>query len=342
MAGLPTYTGASGSLALPDALIKSRDSLAYSTHAFWTQTTWKPARWQAKTPPIADGLPAGEQPQRIKHWQRNVVGYLLEFELMHALSFSATGGNTATITASDGQPLFHATRPAFNDFRQQLALVDSYSDLRGDRASEIVAQVLPQWSFWSSIVDLNTDRTPRTIELVGAALQFAMLCVMRTKHALACPRPIEYSGLIQPMIQTPAYAALPSGHATEAYMFATIMEALLGLVPGNPGDAQTQLQLYRQAHRIAENRVVAGLHFPVDSIAGKLLGQTLGRYFIHLCSAATNFTPSTFTGPGIGVAEPLADTGFATDAGTSQGSSRIIAANALLKEAWKSAQTEWR
>ena len=35
-----------------------------------------------------------------------------------------------------------------------------------------------------------------------------------------------------------------------------------------------------QAARIAINRTVAGVHFPVDSMAGQLLGLTVAEYFI--------------------------------------------------------------
>jgi hypothetical protein len=40
----------------------------------------------------------------------------------------------------------------------------------------------------------------------------------------------------------------------------------------------------RQANRIAVNRTVAGVHFPVDSVAGALLGLTLAEYLVNLCA----------------------------------------------------------
>jgi membrane-associated phospholipid phosphatase len=343
---MPTYTGATGSLALPDALIKSRESLAYGVSPYWTNPKWTPPRWQSRRKPIADGLPPGEDEDRLVDWQRNVVGFLVQTELLTSVTFVPTGSRSISIADKGGTTIISLSRPPLAHFLQQLSLVESYSELRADRASEIVAQVGPQWSFWSSIVNLNTDRTPRTIELIGHALQFAMLCVMRVKHALACPRPIEYSGLIQPMIQTPGYACLPSGHATEAYMFATIMEHLLMLVGSrNPADQEMQTQIYRQAHRIAENRVVAGLHFPVDSIAGKLLGQRLGRYFVSQCIGSKGSQEATFSGEQVpGEAEPSAGVKYGTDPGTSLGadSKTPTKPNAMLAKAWSLAAKEWR
>ena len=51
------------------------------------------------------------------------------------------------------------------------------------------------------------------------------------------------------------------------------------------------------AARIATNRVVAGLHFPVDNLAGRLLGHTLGEYVMaRLLGPGNNWQPRRFDG----------------------------------------------
>jgi hypothetical protein len=49
----------------------------------------------------------------------------------------------------------------------------------------------------------------------------------------------------------------------------------------------------RLASRVAINRTVAGVHFPVDSAAGAVLGLTLGHYFLSRC--ATGFVSYDWT-----------------------------------------------
>ena len=41
--------------------------------------------------------------------------------------------------------------------------------------------------------------------------------------------------------------------------------------------------LNRQAFRISFNRIVAGVHFPVDMAAGAVLGVALGEYMVGMC-----------------------------------------------------------
>jgi PAP2 superfamily len=137
----------------------------------------------------------------------------------------------------------------------------------------------PAIAYWSSIANLHPQRNRHTLELLGAALRLANHVEMRFKHALACRRPSEYSPQMQPMLATPGHGTLPSGHATEAHTVAQVLWALLSAADSSRDDAWFE-QLMRQASRIAVNRTVAGLHFPVDSAAGQLLGLTLGDYLV--------------------------------------------------------------
>jgi hypothetical protein len=50
------------------------------------------------------------------------------------------------------------------------------------------------------------------------------------------------------------------------------------------------------AERCAINRTVAGLHFPVDSAAGAILGLTLGQYLVARCSGASGYPAAGFDG----------------------------------------------
>jgi hypothetical protein len=75
-------------------------------------------------------------------------------------------------------------------------------------------------------------------------------------------------------------------------MFAGIMERLLNLT--NTADPTIDW-LRRLAHRVAQNRVVAGVHYPVDSVAGRLVGETLAEFFYSRCTQqAAKFMKARF------------------------------------------------
>ena len=115
------------------------------------------------------------------------------------------------------------------------------------------------------------SETKVTAEVMDAAWGWAELVVMALKHHMAVLRPFQRNSLILPVIETPGHGSLPSGHATMAAMTAQLFIDVLELKPDSP----RALALNRLARRIAFNRVVAGVHFPVDSLVGYTLGKHL-------------------------------------------------------------------
>jgi hypothetical protein len=238
-------------------------------------------------------LPPAHSARTLRRLQPNVRVALAELELTSGLEWPAPGdGVRASIGkrhAGGHQEALLFVRPQLDIFRDQTKKVLSYSDLRLERAAEVLAQVVPQSAAWSAIAGLTPERHRYTLELMGAGLRLAMLAVMHLKHALGVPRPMEFSPAVQPMILTPGYTAFPSGHATEAYFIARFLPKLVHTAAHIDAAHQrvsrqsVASQLHRLAFRVAENRVVAGLHFPIDSLGGQLLGHWLADYAGERC-----------------------------------------------------------
>ena len=84
------------------------------------------------------------------------------------------------------------------------------------------------------------------------------------------------------MIPSPGHGSWPCGHATEAFLTAALLESLLDAASphGSHNGADCREQLQRLAARISVNRTVAGLHYPVDNAAGRLLGTALAEFVV--------------------------------------------------------------
>ncbi|MDO9075249.1 MAG: PA-phosphatase [Rubrivivax sp.] len=212
----------------------------------------------------------------------------------HALD-AAMQMRAVALYASPGVdlPVVSLRRPTQAVFDVQLSQVLDWAELRGERATEVLAQIDNQHAFFGAIVPFHTGRMRKTAELVELVTQFAVFIETRMKHELACGRPNLMSPQVQPMITTPGHGALPSGHCTQAYIIAYLLGRLIGTGPGD--DRHTQLQ--RLAARIAVNRTVAGLHYPVDNLAGRLLGTSLGEYAVsRLSGQPAAWVPRAFDG----------------------------------------------
>lgn len=159
---------------------------------------------------------------------------------------------------------------------------------REQRLPEIMVQCDDLWSFFGWAAGIRRDSHPLAFEVLELAQQWAQPLVMALKNDIALPRPYRCSTRVLPAIPTPRHGSLPSGHATMSALIASVLAALLA-----PGERDPRPELLdRLARRIAYNRVVAGVHFPVDSAAGYGLGLQLAGHFVGLAMGTP--APATF------------------------------------------------
>lgn len=283
-------------------------------------------------------------------------GLMLDHALFGSLGVSGGFGQARVIARNPVVPASHATvaqplvkilRPSEGMFKAQLKWLRSYADLRDDRLPEISLQQDDILSFFGAVGLLDDQRRLRTLELLEATVRFAIHIEMMVKHLCRAPRPIDYAPEVQPIVQTPDHSSFPSGHATEAFAVATVFHRLMtgkGPKDGVAGRAQ----VFRLAHRIAVNRTVAGVHFPVDSAAGALLGCRLGEHIFGLANGADHITESEFR-PGQGHGTGLGyydcdndfDLGWLEESLPAELSPGSGVKSDILAEFWTLATKEW-
>lgn len=259
--------------------------------------------WHNNLPRGSGDLPSPHDPAALDEWSPSVRARLLDSALWEGVKFEATGGRVGL--TFDSKPVAACIRPPIAVFEKQCELTEAWAVHRSERAAEIGAQRRLGIGFWASIVPLHPRRTPSSLQVLRLAMEFSSTVVQRFKHELNCPRPCSFSPRVQPMLPEPGYSAMPSGHATQSHLVAGILSQLI--VPAPYGDATRQArqtawkeeavnQLERLAERVATNRVVAGIHFPIDSVAGRLLGMTLSQFMLTRFSGAGGWWASSFNG----------------------------------------------
>lgn len=302
-----------------------------------------------------NGLPATESAADIGRYGSQVRTSMALLELMSSVSFafdpntrfaglwgSWQNGNQVALS-----PLVTMRRPSRDYFNAQLRMVDSWSPTRDSRLPEILTQVAPPLAYFASIMNLQNGRHRHTLELINTSLQFGYAICMRFKHALACPRPSEYSAALLPVLEVPPHRTLPAGHAQEAHITATLLSELAGFA----GATEPHRALRRLAHRIAENRVVAGLHFPIDNIAGRLMGDALADYLLAAAGQRNVWTGGSFDGEGLAAGaaaeDELRDEDSSADSRAAcNGCGALVPAAAapplpIFQQLWVNARAEW-
>jgi membrane-associated phospholipid phosphatase len=215
---------------------------------------------------------------------------------MLSQDFAVTGTDGKAILSVGGTNIARIEVPSRAFFQTQLVFLRSYADLRADRLGEIDVQIDDMLSFFGLVGLLDDGRRKHTLALLGLVIRLAEHLEMPMKHFCRSLRPIDLSPMVHPVIQTPDHSSFPSGHAMEAFAAATVLDRLIaGKVYGVGGRTSLPFQI---AHRIATNRTVAGVHFPVDSLAGALVGCRIGDAVWRLANGIAangvllDFTPN--------------------------------------------------
>jgi hypothetical protein len=268
-------------------------------------------------------------------------------DLIFGVEWSGQSNQAGSVYCSlglrGGTTLIQIDRPALALFEEELADVMRMAELRSERMEEILSQIDHQWALWGSILPMRPDQKPRTFETLQAVVWFAICVEMRFKQVLGVWRPQDLSPLVQPIITTPGHGSFPMGHATQAFAVAQTLKQLLRLSNLDP----LTLQLERQAFRIAVNRIVAGVHFPVDAVAGMLLGQAVAEWAGALASAeptsvaVRHFTETTYRSGGHWMSSgPAHRTLTAFESGRTQVSA-VASQVPVWSLLWRQAMAEW-
>jgi hypothetical protein len=308
-----------GSLGGSSSVGAGGGASAFSSGALITNRDGIVGSWTTPQKEPADSNPPDDE-KRMRLWDPEVRARVLDFELLSSFEWNVDDKSNPPVakllvrsSAAEVRSLVELERPSTDYLRKnQIAHVYSYADLRRDRAAEILSQIKGIDVFFGNLAPLHPERHRFTLELLAAFYRALVSAEMRIKHALAVPRPVEFSPQILPMIQTPGHGSFPAGHAAESFMMATVLSALMKVK--QPRYADWNERLARLAARISVNRVIAGMHFPVDLAAGFVLGITVGGYFLALAEGKEEpLTPYKFEAENYGAAEfPWADFPFQT------------------------------
>lgn len=169
--------------------------------------------------------------------------------------------------------------PSANDSPETRAELDTLLTYQTARTEEQVAEIREQ-------VDTPLIYDWEHAALYGDPIQFPATSALNTvfhdaqkiifemKERFDRVRPHFLEPRLEPPISVPRHPAYPSGHATESRLIALIFSEL------DPERRETYLSF---ADEVALNRERAGVNYPSDSAAGKLLAE---QFFVILMEDA--------------------------------------------------------
>lgn len=116
---------------------------------------------------------------------------------------------------------------------------------------------------YPEITDIK--KRPKTAALAKAVNADITIVMFQAKKFFDRVRPSKLDPRIQPSIEIPAHASYPSGHSTQAFMWAYL---LFELTP-----TESHKDILTGAKLIAQDRELAGVHYPSDTALGNRIAR---------------------------------------------------------------------
>lgn len=119
-----------------------------------------------------------------------------------------------------------------------------------------------------------TERNlPRTAEFFRQIEADRYAISSQGKRAWNRPRPPLLDSRIHAAVTLPKSGAYPSGHSTQAFVLAGLLAEVF---------PEQREALRARAELVAWSRVIGGVHYPTDIMAGRLLGDQLVTEFLKV------------------------------------------------------------
>lgn len=120
-----------------------------------------------------------------------------------------------------------------------------------------------------SPADFTAEKLPKVAEFFEQVGDAERVVVRPAKEKFDRPRPYVVEPRLKPVIEHLDSKAYPSGHATWSYAVGFVLADML---------PERRAQILSRAAEFADNRVVAGVHYPSDVDAGRVSGSVLAAF----------------------------------------------------------------
>lgn len=164
--------------------------------------------------------------------------------------------------------LVAAAEPPKNSSQRTRAELDYLLQLQEDRTEEDIERIKTEIKLVGFVFDEMTypeitdlKNRPRTAALAKAANFDITIVMFQAKQHFNRVRPHFLEPRIKPAIPVPDHPAYPSGHSTQAYMWAFLLCELV--------KPERHSSILAGAKLIATDRELAGVHYPSDTALGR-------------------------------------------------------------------------